>query len=57
MRSAVAIPPRTLTPEEQARRRDAVRTLNLAYNHLTDTEKHELLDGWGADRGGLAVQN
>ena len=34
-----------------------LRTLNLAYNHLTDTEKHELLDGWGADRGGLAVQN
>jgi hypothetical protein len=31
MRSAVEVPPRTLTPEEQARRRDAVRTLNLAF--------------------------
>ena len=31
MRSAVEVPPRTLTPEEQARRRDAVRSLNLAF--------------------------
>jgi hypothetical protein len=31
MRSAVEALPRTVTPEEQTRRRDTVRTLNLAF--------------------------
>ena len=35
----------------------ALRTLSLAYNYFSDPEKVCLLDRWGPQRPGLALQN